>query len=44
MLVMIAIAEAMPSPSVHANRLGFAETHSGGRFKVSARARAPTGL
>ena len=36
--------ERHPRPSVHANRLGFAETHSGGWRSVIARATTPIGL
>ncbi len=44
LLVMTVIASDMARPIVHANRLGFAETHSGGRPIVIARATTPTGL
>ena len=41
---MITIAKDMPRPSVQANRLGLAETHSGGWRSVIARAMMPIGL
>jgi hypothetical protein len=43
-LVMIIIENAMPRPSVQANRFGLAETHSGGEPSVRARAMMPIGL
>ncbi len=44
LFVMTVIASAITRPSVHANRLGLADTHSGARPSVIARARTPTGL
>jgi hypothetical protein len=44
LFVMIVIANVIPSPRVHAKRFGFAETQSGGRPSVIARATTPTGL
>jgi len=38
------IADAIPSPSDHAKRLGRAETHSGARARVIACATTPNGL
>ena len=44
LLVITVIANAMPRPSDQAKRLGLAETHSGGRPNVIARATSPNGL
>ena len=44
LLVMIIIEKAIPRPSVHANRLGFAETQFGAWRSVMARAITPIGL
>jgi hypothetical protein len=41
---MTIIENDMPSPSVQANRLGLADTHSCGRLIVSHRETSPTGL
>ena len=43
MFVMIVIASAITRPSVQANRLGLADTHSGERPNVITRATTPIG-
>ena len=44
LLVMIIIEKAIPRPSVHANRFGFAETQSGRGGSSWRRAITPIGL